>query len=358
MPYLETITSIKVLPLEISEHSHDIQTRIAVGTGAQRGEDNPAKGALSIFEVLDVVPHPDRPETGIKLNLVSREETRGAITAVESFPGGLVGTAQGQKLMIRGLKEDGSCLPVAFLDAQTYTVALKHLGNTGLWLAADAWKGLWFGGFTQEPYKLTTLGKGRTKMEIITAEFLPFEGQLFILVVDAEEGLVVLQYDPENPKTLGGMRLLKRSTFNLGQFVTGMHLVPSGLKPVEMQTMTNGDAEKEEAAPQLYHVLTTSLTGAIGLITPVDEATYRRLGALQTHLTTVLEHAGGLNPRAYRSVEADGFAGRGVVDGSLVKRVWELGSARRADVLARAGSDAWGIRSDLEVVGGGGLGWL
>jgi cleavage and polyadenylation specificity factor subunit 1 len=60
---------------------------------------------------------------------------------------GLVGTAQGQKLMIRGLREDGSCLPVAFLDAQCYIASLKTLASSKLWIAADAWKGLWFGGF-------------------------------------------------------------------------------------------------------------------------------------------------------------------------------------------------------------------
>lgn len=49
--------------------------------------------------------------------------------------------------MIRGLREDGSCLPVAFLDAQCYMASLKTFGSTKLWIAADAWKGLWFGGF-------------------------------------------------------------------------------------------------------------------------------------------------------------------------------------------------------------------
>lgn len=50
--------------------------------------------------------------------------------------------------MFRGLKEDGSCLPVAFLDAQCYMTSLKSLGDSGLWLAADAWKGVWFCGFS------------------------------------------------------------------------------------------------------------------------------------------------------------------------------------------------------------------
>lgn len=46
------------------------------------------------------------------------------------------------------------------------------------------------------------------------------------------------------------------------------------------------------------------------------------------------------------------------MDGSIVQRIGELGSTRRAEVLGRAGSDAWLLRSDLEIIGGGGLGWL
>ena len=85
-------------------------------------------------------------------------------------------------MIVRGLREDGQNLPVAFLDAQTYVARISTLGgDSGLWLAADAWKGVWFGGFAEEPYKMTLFGKGRAKLEVVLAEFLPFDGQLFIL---------------------------------------------------------------------------------------------------------------------------------------------------------------------------------
>jgi len=370
MPYAETVTSLKVMPLEVSEHTHEQRPLLVVGTAIMRGEDMPAKGALTVFKIIDVVPEPERPETNIKLHVFSREETKGAVTTVEPFPGGLIGTAQGQKMMIRGLKEDGSCLPVAFLDAQCHMTQLKALGQSGMWLAGDAWKGLWFGGFTEEPYRLSVLGKSpRTQMEVVTAEFLPFDGQLFVMIVDAQSDLHVLQYDPENPKSMSGMLLLHKSTFHLGGHLpTQMALLPSTLAPfAEQQPLANGHMEEGEGeekgnaspqAPALYHILTTSQTGAVSLITPVDEATYRRLSALQTHLTSILEHAGGLNPRAYRAVESEGFGARGLVDGSLVQRITELGAARMAEVLGRAGADAWGLRSDLEILGGGGLGFL
>ncbi|KAK4550167.1 hypothetical protein LTR36_003134 [Oleoguttula mirabilis] len=364
MPSSEIVTSLKVMTLEISEHTHEQKTMVVVGSAAQRGEDMPAKGAITVFDIMDVVPDPERPESGIKLHVVSREETKGAITALEAFSGGLIGTAQGQKIMIRGLKEDGSCLPVAFLDAQCYIAQLKTFLRSGMWLAGDAWKGLWFGGFTEEPYRLTPMGRTQSQMEVMAAEFLPFDGQLFIMIVDAEMDLHVLQYDPENPKSMSGQRLLHRSTFHLGHFPSSMTLLPSKLAPFAEQPLVNGHADEEDAPPSpsdpesLHHILTTFQSGAIGLITPVDESTYRRLSALQTHLTSILEHAAGLNPRAYRAVESEGFGARGVVDGSLVQRISELGAARKAEVLGRAGADAWGLRSDLEIIGGAGLSYL
>jgi len=367
LPYTETITQLKVMPLEASELTHEQKTFVVVGSAQQRGEDMPAKGAVSVFEILDVVPEPDDDESGVQLHLVAREEPRGAVTAIESFAGGLIGTAQGQKLMVRGLKEDGSCLPVAFLDAQCQMVTLKTLARSGMWLAGDVWKGLWFGGFTEEPFKLTILGKSRTHMEVVCAEFLPFGGELYILVVDADMNLHVLQYDPENPKSLSGMRLLHRSTFHLGHFPTSMTLVPSTLAPFasQQEALPSGHADsemEEDSAPSLstplFHVLVTTQTGSINLITPVDETTYRRLAAVEQHLTSILEHPAGLNPKDYRAIESEGFGARGMVDGSIIQRIGELGSARRAEVLGRAGSDVWTLRSDLEIIAGGGFGWL
>ncbi|RMZ20195.1 hypothetical protein D0859_15805 [Hortaea werneckii] len=361
MPYTELITSLKVMQLEVSEHTHVQKPMVVVGTATQRGEDMPAKGAVTVFDIIDVVPDPDLPESGIKLEVAAREDTKGHVTALEPFPGGLIGTAQGLKIMIRGLKEDGSCLPVAFMDGLCQFTELKSLGRSGLWLAGDAWKGLWFGGFVEEPYRLSHLAKTRTHMEVIAADFLPFDGQLSIVIVDAEMDLHVMQFDPENPKSLGGQRLLHRSTFHLGHFASGMSLLPSTLAPFAEQPLTNGHAEDttpDAQAPSLQHVLTTFQSGAVGLITPVDEATYRRLSALHAHLSSILEHAAGLNPRAYRAVESEGFGARGIVDGSLVQRISELGAVRRAEVLGRAGADTWSLRSDLEILGGGGLSYL
>lgn len=145
-----------------------------------------------------------------------------------------------------------------------------------------------------------------------------------------------------------------------------MTLLPSTLSPFSVQPVSNGDDDDDEdspspprsSAPELHHILVTTQSGSIALVTPLDEATYRRLSALQTTLSSILEHPAGLNPRAYRAVESEGLGSRGVVDGDLICRVGELGAGKRAEVLGRAGAETWGIKSDLEIITGRGLSYL
>ncbi|KAK4987238.1 mRNA cleavage and polyadenylation factor subunit [Elasticomyces elasticus] len=339
----EYVTSLQVMTLEASEQTHVQRPLIVAGTTFLRGEDLAAKGGLYVFDVVRVVPEIDKPETGRKLKLISREDIRGAVSAIAPLgKEGFIGVGQGQKLTVRGLKEDGSCLPVAFLDVQCYVSSLKSLKDSNFWLMGDAWKGLWFGGFTEEPYKLTMFGKSRSKMEVVVAEFLPYNDQLYIVVVDAECDLHVLQYDPENPKSLSGQRLLHKSTFHLGHWPTSMTLLPSTVNVQPSQAPTNGVSETQPPAPPLFHVLITTQSGALATLTPLNEPEYRRLGALQTHLTSVLDHAAGLNPRAYRAAEGEaggGFGARGVIDGGLLRRVAELGVGRRGEVMGRSGGE-------------------
>jgi cleavage and polyadenylation specificity factor subunit 1 len=107
-----------------------------------------------------------------------------------------------------------------------------------------------------------------------------------------------------------------------------------------------------------HQVIITYQTGAVGLITPLSESSYRRLSALQMQLWNALDHACGLNPRAYRNAESDGIGGRTVLDGTMLRRWLELGTQRRKDIAGRAGAESWEIRGDLEIVGGAGLGYL
>lgn len=113
----------------------------------------------------------------------------------------------------------------------------------------------------------------------------------------------------------------------------------------------------DQAIPT-HHVLITSHNGSLALVTGVAEETYRRLSALQSQLTNTIDHPGGLNPRAFRAVESDGSAGRGIVDGTLLRQWLNLGKQRQAEIAGRVGATEWEIRADLEIIGGDGFGYL
>lgn len=140
---------MKTISIEVSEITHERKDLTVVGTAIVKGEDINPRGCIYMFEVIDVVPDPEKPEMDRKLKLVAKEELKGCVTALSGIGGqGFLIVAQGQKCMVRGLKEDGSLLPVAFMDMQCYTNVLKELKGTGMCIIGDALKGLWFTGYS------------------------------------------------------------------------------------------------------------------------------------------------------------------------------------------------------------------
>lgn len=122
---------------------------VVVGTALARGEDVPARGCIYVFEVIQVVPDPENPGTDRRLKIIGKESVKGAVTALSGIGGqGFIIVTQGQKCMVRGLKEDGSLLPVAFMDMQCYVNVVKELKGTGMCILGDAVKGLWFAGYS------------------------------------------------------------------------------------------------------------------------------------------------------------------------------------------------------------------
>lgn len=140
---------MKSVSLEANERTHERRQFIAVGTAIIQGEDLSTKGHIYVLEIVNVVPHPDRPETNIKLKAFSKDKVKGAVTSVSEIGSqGFLLCAQGQKCMVRGLKEDHTILPVAFMDIQCYVTVSKVLKGTGMALLGDIAKGLWFIGYT------------------------------------------------------------------------------------------------------------------------------------------------------------------------------------------------------------------
>ncbi|KAH0539099.1 hypothetical protein FGG08_004337 [Glutinoglossum americanum] len=346
---------IRTLNLETSEHTHTRTQLVVVGTAITRGEDLATRGCIYVFEIISVVPQPGRPETNRKLKLIAKEEVKGAVTALcEVGTQGFLLAAQGQKCMVRGLKEDGSLLPVAFMDMQCYVSVAKSLPGSGLTAFGDAVKNFWFAGFSEEPYKMSLFGKDISLSGVMAADFFPDGNQLFFVVADKDSNIHVLQFDPEHPKSLSGQRLIRRSTFHTGHPISTITLLPSPTPSIP-QTSNGIDSNTASPPSQSYNLLLTTHTGRLALLTPLTESSYRRLSLLQGQLTASFETACGLNHRSYRGGDAIGMGVRGVVDGSVVRRWSELGVQRREEGRGKLGVEGWMLREDLRGLGGGAL---
>lgn len=96
----------------------------------------------------------------------------------------------------------------------------------------------------------------------------------------------------------------------------------------------------------------------LATVTPLPEASYRRLLSLTAQLTTTLPTACGTNPKAYRTSSAavgvDPSGGRAMVDGAVLARWGELGTGRRGEMVGRTGyTGIEQVRGELDSL----LGW-
>ncbi|KAM5355087.1 hypothetical protein ACJ41O_001733 [Fusarium nematophilum] len=348
----ESIECMRTLHLEVSEETRERRFLLAVGTALAKGEDLPIRGRVRVFDIVTVIPEPGKPETNKRLKPIAREDIpRGGVTAISEIgTQGLMLVAQGQKCMVRGLKEDGSLLPVAFLDMSCHVASARELPRTGLCLMADAFKGVWFAGYTEEPYTFKILGKSNGRLPLLVADFLPDGEDLAIVAADADGDLHILDFNPEHPKSLQGHLLLHRTTFSVS---------PNPPASTLLLPRTHPPAHTSPSDPS-HILLLASPSGHISALVPLPETAYRRLLSVTNQLLPALTPHGGLNAKAHRlpagsrAVGVEAAAGRTIVDGAVLARWAELGAAKRAEIAGKGGYDGVAeLRDELE----GLLGW-
>ncbi|TQV96482.1 hypothetical protein V2A60_003121 [Cordyceps javanica] len=360
----ETIESMMALHLEISEETKERRMVVAVGSAICKGEDLPTRGRVQVFDIVTVIPEPGRPETNKRLKLQAKEELpRGGVTSLSEIgTSGLLLIAQGQKCMVRGLREDGGLLPVAFLDMNCHILGVRELRGTGLCLMADAFKGMWFAGYTEEPYTFKVLGKSGGQIPMLVADFLPDGEDLSMIGVDADGDLHVFEFNPDHPKSLQGHLLLHRTTFSLSPNE------PTTTVLLERTVPASQPQPQGTTGAETPHTLLLSCpTGQLAALTPLSESAYRRLLSLTNQLMPAVVPHGGLHPKAHRLPEGRGAqshsravgvetaaSGRMIVDGAVLARWTEMGAAKRAEMAAKSGYDDMDeMRDELEGV----LGW-
>ncbi|KAJ7057084.1 CPSF A subunit region-domain-containing protein [Mycena amicta] len=299
----EFITALAIVTLETSSTESGSKEFIAVGTTINRGEDLAAKGTTYIFEIVEVVPDPSlAPKRWYKLRLRFKDDVKGPVTAVCGFNGYLV-SSMGQKIFVRAFDDD-RLVGVAFLDVGVYVTSLQTMKN--FLLIGDAVKSVMFVAFQEDPYKLVILARDLAQVSVTRGDFLFAEGEASITTSDEEGVIRMYEYNPSDPNSRDGRHLLLRTEFH-GQS--------------EYRTsVTIARRVKDDPIPQAK-LICGSTDGSLKCLTPVDDATAKRLQLLQGQLTRNIQHFAGLNPKAFRIVRNDFVSkplSKGILDGNLL----------------------------------------
>ncbi|EPY49387.1 cleavage factor one Cft1 [Schizosaccharomyces cryophilus OY26] len=338
LPY-EIPLSVSVVNLEVSETTKLRKPYIAVGTSITKGEDVAVRGATYLFEVIDVVPQPGQPETRHKLKLVTREEIKGTVAVVCEVDGYLL-SGQGQKIIIRALEDEDHLVGVAFIDLGSYTVTAKCLRN--LLLFGDIRQSVSFVGFSEEPYRMTLFAKGQDAFSVTAADFLVQGENLYFVVADTKGNLRLLAYDPENPESHSGERLVTRGDFHIGHIITAMKIVPKEKK--------SRQDDYEYDTGNDFSCVMVNADGGLQMISPVSERVYRRLNIIQNYLANRVDSVGGLNPRSHRLISTASNlsnAAHRILDGTLIERFTYMSVAHRHEMAHKCGVPISTIMNDL-----------
>lgn len=181
---------------------------------------------------------------------------------------------------------------------------------------------------------MTLFGKDYKDVEVISCEFMTFNGLLYILVADTMQRLHILQYDPEDPTSLSGQRLIRKSEFFSGREINVMQLAPLSLT--------------EEGA---FVPICGASDGSLSLVVPVSESDYRSLYVMQQQIMEKEEHNASLNPRMHRNLGVDvgaagvAASGRVLLDYDVIRRFQFLPPLKQSLYSKRIGKngtdDTW-----------------
>ncbi|KAG0206865.1 Cleavage and polyadenylation specificity factor subunit 1 [Mortierella sp. NVP41] len=331
----EIVTSMETVSLESTQDASGRKKFMAVGTSFIKGEDSTMRGTIYIFDIIDVVPEPDNPQTNHKLKLLYSEEVKGAVTAMAALSGYLL-TCVGTKVLVRSFEDNETLTGIAFIDVQIYVTSVKVVKNTIM--LADAYKSVWFVGFQDEPTKLVMLGKDYNPMEAMNVSYLIESQTLHIVVADSEKNIRLLQYAPFHVQSFSGQKLICRGDYHVGSQIETTISVP--------KIVLSGSDEG------ISHLtICGTLDGGLCMITPIPEKTSKRLALLSSQIVNGIQHPAGLNPRAFRLLQSKDRLNsnpvKGILDGDLLFEFINLPANRQKEMTKQIGSSVDRVMDDL-----------
>lgn len=301
----EVVTALHVAPLDARDRMSARRSFVTVGTLTTYGEDRVTKGHMYVFDVIEAVPYAPGEHDSMQLKLIFREEMRAPVTALSSLNGYLV-AAVGQKLLIRAFEFTEWLVTIAFLETAFYTTHIQRVKN--FLLLTDYHRSAYFVAFQEEPAQLHLLGRDFYTECLTHGALLIHREKLALVTADLQGCVRLLDYNPANPTSLGGQRLLVRTEYYLSNEVA-QTLVLRGPRDA-----ASGECFSSE-------VLLAKRNGAIDLLVPVDDKVFQILQLFQSQLVRSVRHTAGLNPRAFRAVmnlHVSRPLVKGILDGTLL----------------------------------------
>ncbi|CEP07342.1 hypothetical protein [Parasitella parasitica] len=331
--------SLQCAALESKQTSTGRKHFMVVGTGVLRGEDTTMRGSIRIFDIIEVVPEPNNPQTNHKFKHLHTEDVKGAVTAMCNVSGHLA-SCIGSKVIVWSLEDDETLVGVAFIDVQIYVTSMSSIKN--FILLGDAQKSIWFLGFQLEPAKLSLLGKDYQSFEVGCVDFIIDDKSLYLVVGDTSENLDLYQYAPFNLQSFGGQKLMRRGDFHVGSQVQTMVRLPQIEK-----------TEKGLEYSRRHFCLCGTFSGSISVLSPISEKTFKRLNTLYGQLVNNVQHVAGLNPRAFRLIKGPkqrmaSNRTKAVLDGDLIFEFAGLSIERQKEITKQIGTTVPRIMEDLD----------
>lgn len=250
---------------------------LAVGTGANVGEDLTCRGRILIFSTRDREP-------GI-LPAIYQRSLKWPVTVIRQWGSYLV-HSEGFKLFFERW-ENSSFNKVAFFDSSMCVTAMSSIKN--FLLLGDLRKGLDFVQWKEE-------GEGQTRslrrlsrsppsslVTVLACDFIVCGKSLGLLALDHVGTAHLYQYTPHSDGREGDQVLRSCATFATG--------------------FPCRSALRLQTEPGLQSLLVASGGGELLCFKPIDDQAYRTIATLLGMLATRLPFRGGLNPRAFRHQE-------------------------------------------------------
>ncbi|CAO1623055.1 unnamed protein product [Parajaminaea phylloscopi] len=344
----ETVSALELLTLTSASSPTGLKDYIGVGTTVYNGEDRPTRGSMYVFEVVEVVPNRDDPQSNCRLKLLVKDDGKGPVTALSDISGYFVASI-GQRMFVRAFEKQEALINVAFLDVGFLTTNIRRLGST--LLVSDLKKACIFVGFQEEPFRLSVFARHFDfKCYVTTAEYLIAANSMGFVSADWRGVVRLLEYNPSSADALAQRLTLRTELQTCTEYSSSLTRANS----------TIGDAVGADAGLAMSNeIILCGANGSLALVRPIaSERLYQFGAAIANQMMRNARHAAALHPRGYRLVRNEAFSRplyRGILDGLLLggneEQTWGSASRpKRQELIDLAGgvgrSEAGGSDGD------------